>query len=114
MRILQIFNRYTQVGGEELMVPQIGRALRKFHEIDTFLGSTTEMLGESLSQRLLVPVKALHNWEAVRMLRSWQKVKKYDLWLIHNVFPGLSPRVYQTAREQGVPIVSASRALYLV
>jgi len=105
MRILQIFNRYTQVGGEELMVPQIGQALRKFHEVDTFLGSTTEMLGESLSERLLVPAKAVHNWEAVRMLRSWQKVKKYDLWLIHNVFPGLSPSVYQTAREQGVPIV---------
>ena len=105
MRILQIFNRYTQVGGEELMVTQIGQSLRKFHEVDTFLGSTTELLGQSFRERLLGPVKAVHNWEAARSLRSWQNGKKYDLWLVHNVFPGLSPSVYQTAQEQGVPVV---------
>ncbi|MBV8533849.1 MAG: glycosyltransferase family 4 protein [Verrucomicrobia bacterium] len=105
MRILQIFNRYTQVGGEELMVAQIGQSLRKFHEVDTFLGSTTELLGKSSGERLLGPAKAVHNWEAVRSLRSRQSEKKYDLWLVHNVFPGLSPSVYQTAQEQGVPVV---------
>jgi glycosyltransferase involved in cell wall biosynthesis len=105
MKILQIFNRYTQLGGEELMVGQIAKSLRKLHQVDTFLGSTTELLGESFPYRLLAPLKAVHNWQIAASLRSRQQNANYDLWLIHNVFPGLSPSVYKVAQERGVPIV---------
>src|SRR5208282_1315128 len=105
MKILQIFSRYTQVGGEELMVAQIGKSLRKIHQVDTFLGSTTEMLGEPFHEQLLGPLKAVHNWKAARSIQSQQEEKKYDLWLVHNVLPGLSPSVYKVAQEQRVPIV---------
>jgi glycosyltransferase involved in cell wall biosynthesis len=105
MKILQIFNRYQQLGGEEMMVRQIGECLRKGHELDQFFGSTEEMMGNSFCEHLLAPLKAIHNWTATRSLKLSQRERKYDLWLIHTVLPGLSPGVYQAARELDVPII---------
>src|SRR5438309_8731313 len=105
MKILQIFSRYRQIGGEEMMVRQIGDCLRKQHELDQFFGSTAEMVGNSFRERLLAPLKAIHNWTAARSLKLSQQKRKYDIWLVHTVFPGLSPSVYQTAQELDVPVV---------
>jgi glycosyltransferase involved in cell wall biosynthesis len=105
MNILQIFNRYQQLGGEEIMVKHIGDCLRKQHKLDQFIGSTAEMLGNSFHQRLLAPLKAIHNRTAARSLRRRHQEERYNLWLVHNVFPGLSPSVYQVAQELDVPIV---------
>jgi hypothetical protein len=37
LRILQIFNRYEFVGGEEIIVERIGKALALFHTVGKFL-----------------------------------------------------------------------------
>jgi hypothetical protein len=42
LRILQIFNRYEFVGGEEIIVERIGKALALFHTVGKF-GSTAEI-----------------------------------------------------------------------
>jgi glycosyltransferase involved in cell wall biosynthesis len=38
-------------------------------------------------------------------LKRYQKIGKFDLWLIHNVFPAMSPSVYALAFKLGVPVV---------
>jgi glycosyltransferase involved in cell wall biosynthesis len=38
-------------------------------------------------------------------LERYQRIGHFDLWLVHNVFPAMSPVVYKKAFEWGVPVV---------
>jgi glycosyltransferase involved in cell wall biosynthesis len=105
MKVLQISSRYTEYGGEEASVEEIGRSLRTHHDVDAFYGSTKEMLGETFLSRAEAPFKAIWNWKAFAQLRALQAAAKFDVWLVHNVFPGLSPAVYDAARATRVPVV---------
>jgi hypothetical protein len=55
MRILQIFSRYQQFGGEEASVRDIGDALGSRHEVEVFFGSTEEMLGSGFFSKIRAP-----------------------------------------------------------
>ena len=105
LRILQIFNRYLQYGGEEGSVFRIGDALQDTHDVEYFFGSTQELVGKNPFELLKVPLQTWHNFTTAQRLRRYQEVGQFDLWQIHNVFPGLSPSVYQAAFDLQVPIV---------
>ena len=105
LKILQIFSRYLNPGGEENSVYRIGDALQQHHEVEYFLGSTEELLGSTAFTRVSAPFRAFNNLPVARRLRRYQEVGKFDLWQVHNVLPGLSPSVYQAGFSLGVPIV---------
>jgi glycosyltransferase involved in cell wall biosynthesis len=105
MKILQVFNRYEHFGGEEASVQEMEAALRTRHEVLTFCGSTKEFLGVGFLNTIQAPLKAIWNRDAFLTLRELQVAEQFDVWLIHNVFPGLSPAVYDAARECCVPII---------
>lgn len=105
LRVLQIFNRYIYYGGEEASVLRIGDALQQDYDVEYFFGSTTDFFGSSFLRRLSAPGRAFHDPAVSARLRRYQSVGRFDLWQIHNIFPGLSPSVYQTAFSLGIPIV---------
>jgi glycosyltransferase involved in cell wall biosynthesis len=105
MKILQIFSRYQHFGGEESSVQNIRDALRTRHKLEVFSGSTDEMLGNGFFGKIRAPFKAIWNREVYKKLRKIQAAKRFDVWLVHNVFPGLSPAVYDAARVADVPVV---------
>ena len=105
LRILQIFSRYIHFGGEEGSVFRIGDALQDFHDVEYFIGSTKNLLGYNMQSKIRAPLNAYYNLPIANRLRKYQEVGKFDLWQIHNVLPGLSPSVYQTAFDLKVPVV---------
>lgn len=105
LRILQIFNRYLSYGGEEGSVYRIGDALQELHDVEYFLSSTAEMLGQGLGAKVMMPFNAAYNRGVIQRLERFQKAGKFDVWQIHNVFPGMSPVVYAKAFEWDIPIV---------
>jgi glycosyltransferase involved in cell wall biosynthesis len=105
LKILQIFNRYIHYGGEEASVFRIGDALQERHQVEYFFGSTEEFMGLGLGRRLTAPLRAFHNPTVAAKLRRYQELGRFDLWQIHNVIPGLSPSVYETAFRLKVPVV---------
>lgn len=105
LKILQIFSRYLYPGGEENSVYRIGDVLQQDHDVEYLLGSTQEWLGSSTQSKILAPFSAYHSWSSTRRLKRYQEVGHFDVWLIHNVLPGLSPSVYQTAFRMGIPVV---------
>jgi glycosyltransferase involved in cell wall biosynthesis len=102
--ILQIFNRYLQYGGEEGSVYRIGDALQKIHDVEYFISSTAEIL-EGREAFWTIPWKAVHNSEIDAKLKQYQEAGHFDVWQIHNIFPVMSPVVYQRALDWGIPIV---------
>lgn len=105
LRILQIFSRYLEYGGEEGSVFRIGDSLQKNHEVEYFFGSTEDLLEARRGTSFLAPFRAWHNQAVAQRLCRYQEVGKFDLWLVHNVLPGLSPSVYQAGSSLRVPIV---------
>jgi glycosyltransferase involved in cell wall biosynthesis len=105
VKVLQVFNSYLQSGGEQAAVEEIGEALGRHHNVYNFYGSTQELLGRTLIDNLQAPFRAIWNRDAFEKLRRLQAAEQFDIWLVHNVFPGLSPAVYDAARKSGVPVV---------
>lgn len=105
MRILQIFNRYLQFGGEEGSVYQIGDALQELHDVEYFLTSTDAWLARHGKNRLSLLAASFYNGSALGRLRRYQTVGKFDVWQIHNVFPAMSPAVYSEAFRRDIPVI---------
>ena len=105
LRILQIFNRYLQYGGEEGSVYRIGDALQKIHDVEYFISSSAELTTKGVWPALKLPWKAAYNAEILTKLTQYQTVGRFDTWQIHNIFPVMSPVVYHKALEWGVPVI---------
>jgi len=105
LRILQIFNRYLNYGGEEGSVYRIGDALQNLHEVEYFLSNSSDITGNDLMSRLLLPLRTAYNWQVLQRLDRFQKAGRFDVWQVHNVFPTMSPMVYQRAFQKGIPVV---------
>jgi glycosyltransferase involved in cell wall biosynthesis len=104
-RILQIFNRYLHYGGEEGSITRIGDALQEIHDVDYFLYSTSQLVGEGLRSKLKIPFKSFYNSEVANGLKRLQARHHYCVWQIHNIFPVMSPVVYELALKWNVPII---------
>jgi glycosyltransferase involved in cell wall biosynthesis len=104
-RVLRIFSRYQHFGGEEAAARRVHTELAEFMDADWFESSTDEFLGKTLFSRLRAPVAAVHNAAIADKLRKAQRANRYAAWEVHNVFPALSPSVYATAFELGVPVI---------
>jgi glycosyltransferase involved in cell wall biosynthesis len=105
LRVLQIFSRYREYGGEEGSVYRIGDTLQSLHDVEYFLTSTAEQLGNTFWERALRFPRVLYNHEIAHRLERFQRVGRFDIWQIHNVFPAMSPVVYETAFKRGIPII---------
>jgi len=106
LRVLQIFNRYLEYGGEQASVSRIGDTLQEIAEVEYFLTSSAQLVGrDGLDEPVKAAVHALHNPEVVGRLRRYQRIGRFDIWQIHNVFPTMSPSVYSLAFELGIPVV---------
>ena len=106
LRILQIFNRYLEYGGEQGSVGRIGDALMQIADVEYFLTSSDQLLGRRTPEDMVkAGAYAFHNPEVVRRLERYQKIGGFDLWQIHNVFPAMSPSVYGLAFKLGIPVV---------
>ena len=104
IRILQIFSRYHQYGGEEGSVYRISDMLNRDYDTGMFLYSTADLFPGGL-RNVIGVAKSFHNWEVVKQLCHYEQLGKYDCWLIHNVFPAISPAAYEYAFELNVPVV---------
>ena len=103
-RILQFFSRYRDYGGEEGSVYRIGSLLQEQNDLGTFITSSNEFFQGRVA-RVMAGIKAFRNWEVAARLRRYQKLGNYDVWLVHNVFPGMSPVVYEIAFNAKIPVI---------
>jgi len=104
-KLLQVFCRYRDYGGEEGSVYRISDSLQREYDIGSFFASSGDSFSGGFLGKGLAVAKAYSNWPLVSQLRHYQKMGEYDYWMIHNVFPVLSPSVYSLAFELGVPVI---------
>ena len=105
LKILQIFSRYLQRGGEEVFSEAFRRALGPSDTVENFEGSSAAWMGNAPLARFSLPGRIFHDSTVAASLRARQKSGSFDLWVIQNALPGLTPAVYETAFRLGVPVV---------
>lgn len=106
MRILQIFNRYVYVGGEEMAVAQISAELAANHDLRTITLDSQEWADETgaLSRVRQVLLMAW-NPESIRLVRETIREFRPELVLLHNIMPIGSAGLYVYLKSCGVPVV---------
>ncbi|HZM05286.1 MAG TPA: glycosyltransferase family 4 protein [Candidatus Saccharimonadales bacterium] len=104
-KLLQVFNRYLEPGGEESAVRQFAQILGPQGNFDECLFDSAEWKGPGAPAKWQQIAWMFYNPKSVAKLRLQQNQDKADAWLVHNVFPVGSPSVYREALRQRIPII---------
>jgi glycosyltransferase involved in cell wall biosynthesis len=107
MRILQVFNRYLERGGEEMSVERVAATLRKEHLMFHCYFDSAEFHEKprSFLNSILQALLMVYNPSAVKRFKSQIAACRPDVILLHNVFPVGSIGVYLTAIQSGIPVL---------
>jgi glycosyltransferase involved in cell wall biosynthesis len=107
MRILQVFNRYLERGGEETSVERVSDALSMHHSVfhcyfDSRQLGTTEGFMDSAA----AAVSMIWSGLSASRLRSHALVTKSDVLLLHNIFPVGTASLLHEIGKMEIPAVS--------
>jgi glycosyltransferase involved in cell wall biosynthesis len=106
MKILQIFNQYAYVGGEQIAVDQISAELCAIHDVRTITFDSNEWAKEtSLASRVRQIFLMAWNPSSIRAVREQLAVFQPDVILIHNIMPVGSAALFLYLVNCGVPVV---------
>jgi glycosyltransferase involved in cell wall biosynthesis len=106
MKVLLVHNSYQLHGGEDVAFEQEVQLLRRYgHQVVVYRRSNAEIQDFSGLRRLGLAKRAVwaadsHD-EILRLIRQ----EKPELVHAHNTFPMISPSIYSSCREMGVPVV---------
>lgn len=103
LRLLLVHTRYTQPGGEDLVVGEEAAMLRRHGlELETLFFDNRDL--ERLPPWRQAAV-ALWNREAVARVRDAVVRGRPDVVHVHNTFPAASPAVIRAVKARGAPVV---------
>lgn len=103
MRILMIHNSYQQPGGEDVVFSQETALLRAHgHEVLQLTASNHHLREIS---RLRAAANTIWNREVYWQVKQLLAEQRPDVIHCHNLFPILSPSVYDAAQRAGIPVV---------
>ena len=106
MRILQIFNRYLHIGGEELAVAQIREQLEAEHEVREIIFDSRDWIGrQNLIERARQAFLMAWNRDAIGEVERQIDEFRPDLIVLHNLMPVGSSGLYLRLVRCGVPLV---------
>lgn len=104
MRILQLHNHHSSKGGAMEVLAHEGDLLRAAgHDVEELTLAATETLGLSSSRQA---AKAIWNKEVASDLKTRIRTFRPDVVHVHTPFPLMSPVVFRTAHQLGVPTVT--------
>jgi glycosyltransferase involved in cell wall biosynthesis len=108
VRVLIVHNHYRSANpsGEDHVVAQESALLRAAgHEVE-LCGAHSDDIGPmSLAAKALLPGRVVWSSSAKRLVAGRIEAFTPDVVHVHNVFPLLSPSVFESCRAAGVPLV---------
>jgi glycosyltransferase involved in cell wall biosynthesis len=106
MKILLVHNFYQQFGGEDAAAWAERDLLQKNgHEVISYTRHNDELKSIGSMGQLLLAPSMVYSRRTARELRELVRARRPDVAYIHNFFPLISPSVYYTLQDLGVPVV---------
>ncbi len=108
MKILFVHNSYRQHGGEdEVFVSERDLLRSKGHQVVEYVRTNDEIRAYGIWNRATLGLRTVWAWDSVREMRDLLKLEKPDVAHFHNTFPLISPAVYSSCQEAGIPVVQS-------
>lgn len=104
-RILQVFNRYLQHGGEEDAVNRFTAELGQFHELTNCFFESADWKKPGGPSTFRQAGLMFYNPESAATLREAIARSRPDCILLHNLYPVGSPSLYRAALKAEIPVV---------
>jgi len=105
MRILIGHNDYGRFSGEEQAIEDIANVLSiKGHEIDWFRYPGPN-LNYSIRQKVCGFFSGIYSFRSRKGIGAVLSNKRYDIVLIQNLYPFISPSILSVCKEHNIPIV---------
>ena len=104
-RLLQIFNRYRERGGEEKSVERIYRHVSEMFPTSKCWFHSEEWIKETAPPRWKQALLIGRNRAALERIRTASRQAGACLWMTHNLIPVASFGVYGEALRLGIPII---------
>lgn len=107
MKVLVVHNRYFERGGEDVVVENTIRLLRKFdHEVIIYEHSNHEIEQFSFLEKIKLAIsKVVWSKKTYQEVRKLIQKEKPDIVHTHNIFVLISPSVYYACQDESVPVV---------
>jgi glycosyltransferase involved in cell wall biosynthesis len=104
--VLQIFNRYLEIGGEEKSVARIAEDIALGgHRVERFLRESAEWYAPGAPAKWKRPFLVWRNPTVLdELIRKHHEVCA-DCWVVHNFLPVVSLGLYRAAARLGVPVI---------
>jgi glycosyltransferase involved in cell wall biosynthesis len=100
-RVIQIFNRYYERGGEEAWVAN----LEKSFQLPTCYFNSSDWTGPNAPSRFTQAIKMIYNPASLGRLRKFHKDEKAEAWVVQNAFPTGSAAIYREAKRERIPLI---------
>ncbi len=112
MRILVVHNRYLLGGGEDLSHSTEIALLRSHgHEVDEMIEDNRRIARLGY---LRAALRTIWSTESFRQIAERLRKSRYDIILVQNFFPLISPSIYYAASGEDTPVIQFIRNYRLV
>ncbi|MFT7155708.1 MAG: glycosyltransferase involved in cell wall biosynthesis [Parvicella sp.] len=106
MRILQVHNSYLNLTGDDAVVAEEHRLLRKKgHIVEQYLRSNTEFEKGGLTKKIQVGLSLKYSKKSEIELREHIQIFRPDIVHVHNIFPLITPAVFFACAQEKVPVL---------
>jgi glycosyltransferase involved in cell wall biosynthesis len=100
-RLIQIFNRYLEPGGEEAWVAN----LEKSFNLPTCYFNSSDWVGSDAPSRLSQALRMIDNPTSLEHLWRLQEEINAEAWIVQNAFPTGSAAIYREAKKKRIPLI---------
>jgi glycosyltransferase involved in cell wall biosynthesis len=100
-RLIQLFNRYLEPGGEEAWVETLERSL----QIPTCYFESADWTGPNAPPKWSQAFRMIYNPVSLEKLRQVHRRERAEAWIIHNAFPTGSAAIYHEAQTNRLPLI---------
>lgn len=107
MRVLQVFNRYLERGGEEASVERVSDALSLRHKVfHCYFDSRQLPACDGVFETVSAAMTMVWNRDSAKRLREHARAAKPDFILLHNLFPVGTAALLSEIQKIGIPAIS--------
>ena len=104
-RILNVFNRYVYMGGEEKSVKCMYDLLATQHDVEWCMFESKDWTGPNAPSTFGQLRRIFYNRDSRAQFERVADEFKPDVAFFHNIFPVGSPSLYHAAKLRGLPVV---------
>ena len=105
MRILCVHNQFQKYAGSDAVAEADGRLLAEHGEVVTYTRHSNEIVSATQLQRWRMGADALYSRRTVREITDLVERFRPDVAYVHNVFPLISPSLYDILYRLRIPSV---------